>query len=567
MSDREKITEALLFLLRQQTKRCCDKVPIGGLPSIYPAHHEDDCQVADLIRHVRGTPLAPASLRVLVRMLSDSIESNPGTRSGVPVLKGTWFPASRTLAQIADGDSVDELAENFDLDKGVIVSFLHGLAKLLDAPITDAKLPSEDEPTPAEPQCVVEAKGLVSDWKSSNWLPSDPSRRIGILEKLLDHVRKQAAEIERLNRFIEKAIPPADPDMVEESHAAMERGESKTGTELLNEIRSRQPEPKDPNHDLVTIQDDDGDDYCYLQPSIDEDNAIYFFNDDFGMDLSRRQARFVARQLQCFAETGHLASEQRWIPEADPETVKQALAEHARGESITSSEFIEEIQSREPEPDATKEPQCVCSLHGGLIDVPERAITIADGLVVNGAIRDGKHVCHECCELIVRGYWPMSKQTSQEPQCVVDAAKLIDILLSRDYAPDTVTLLKRLRAHVGEQAAEIERLRNDVQEKTSKILGMQIAIDLLEGNAPPERDVDTVEEACPVDAAKALVKGRISRRLTPDTCRIIADLIVHTWRQKLDLEASDLLCSIYESRLPKAEEPPTEVVGTVEEAS
>ena len=55
----------------------------------------------------------------------------------------------------------------------------------------------QPEPTQAEPQCVVEAKRLIADWRTKSVTPNMTVS----LEKLLDHVREQASEIERLKRL------------------------------------------------------------------------------------------------------------------------------------------------------------------------------------------------------------------------------------------------------------------------------------------------------------------------------------------------------------------------------
>ncbi len=61
-------------------------------------------------------------------LLRNTVETDSGRCSGQPVLVGTRFPAAQIVGQIASGDSVDDLAENFDLDKELIVSFLDALA-------------------------------------------------------------------------------------------------------------------------------------------------------------------------------------------------------------------------------------------------------------------------------------------------------------------------------------------------------------------------------------------------------------------------------------------------------
>jgi uncharacterized protein (DUF433 family) len=67
-------------------------------------------------------------------LLKDWIEVDPLKRSGVPVLRGTRFTVSQMLAELADGRSSVELAEDFDLDIVVIQNVLHGFSIYLDRP-------------------------------------------------------------------------------------------------------------------------------------------------------------------------------------------------------------------------------------------------------------------------------------------------------------------------------------------------------------------------------------------------------------------------------------------------
>lgn len=68
--------------------------------------------------------------------LRDLVEVNPNKVGGVPVLKGTRFPVAQLLSQVADGDSLCDIAENFDLDCDQIRAVFHALAAQLDRPLT-----------------------------------------------------------------------------------------------------------------------------------------------------------------------------------------------------------------------------------------------------------------------------------------------------------------------------------------------------------------------------------------------------------------------------------------------
>ena len=70
-----------------------------------------------------------------IRLIGESVEIDPQIRSGIPVLRGTRFPASQVIAELASGRSVAEIASEWDLDETLIRSFLDGLSIQLDRPI------------------------------------------------------------------------------------------------------------------------------------------------------------------------------------------------------------------------------------------------------------------------------------------------------------------------------------------------------------------------------------------------------------------------------------------------
>ena len=65
-------------------------------------------------------------------MLGGSVEIDADRRAGVPVLRGTRFKVSQVLAQIAAGDSVEDLAGELELDEQLVKQFLRELAMALD---------------------------------------------------------------------------------------------------------------------------------------------------------------------------------------------------------------------------------------------------------------------------------------------------------------------------------------------------------------------------------------------------------------------------------------------------
>ncbi len=69
-------------------------------------------------------------------LLSDSIEVHADIRSGVPVLQGTRVPLSQVLAEIADGASITEIADDLEIDENPIREFIQGFSIFVDRPFT-----------------------------------------------------------------------------------------------------------------------------------------------------------------------------------------------------------------------------------------------------------------------------------------------------------------------------------------------------------------------------------------------------------------------------------------------
>ena len=55
-------------------------------------------------------------------------------KDGRLVLAGTRFPLAQVLSQLADGDSVDEMSEAFELDREQVSQFLLSLAEAIEDP-------------------------------------------------------------------------------------------------------------------------------------------------------------------------------------------------------------------------------------------------------------------------------------------------------------------------------------------------------------------------------------------------------------------------------------------------
>ncbi len=87
----------------------------------------------------RGISLTPEEwfvekFRLATLMMKECVEIDPETRSGVPLLRGTRFPVSRILADLADGLDVKEIADDYDLDLVLIMKLLDGMAAYLGRP-------------------------------------------------------------------------------------------------------------------------------------------------------------------------------------------------------------------------------------------------------------------------------------------------------------------------------------------------------------------------------------------------------------------------------------------------
>lgn len=73
--------------------------------------------------------------RFAARELGDCVEMNPDKLGGVPVLKGSRISVAQILAEIGEGQSVEAVAADFDLDVELVKRLVTGLAVCLDRPI------------------------------------------------------------------------------------------------------------------------------------------------------------------------------------------------------------------------------------------------------------------------------------------------------------------------------------------------------------------------------------------------------------------------------------------------
>jgi uncharacterized protein (DUF433 family) len=79
-----------------------------------------------------------ARLRRAASAVVRTVDVDTDRAGGVAVLKGTRFAVAQLMAQIAEGDSVDDLVEQFDLDRESIRTFLLALSDFLARPISNA---------------------------------------------------------------------------------------------------------------------------------------------------------------------------------------------------------------------------------------------------------------------------------------------------------------------------------------------------------------------------------------------------------------------------------------------
>ncbi|NQT36684.1 MAG: DUF433 domain-containing protein [Planctomycetes bacterium] len=90
---------------------------------------------AGTLQWLSGEAQIGEHLRQASLALRTVVEINARKLGGIPVLKGTRFSVAQILSQIADGDSVSDIAENFELDGEQVSTLLHALAAYLDRPV------------------------------------------------------------------------------------------------------------------------------------------------------------------------------------------------------------------------------------------------------------------------------------------------------------------------------------------------------------------------------------------------------------------------------------------------
>ena len=70
------------------------------------------------------------------RELGDCLEWNANKLGGAPVLRGTRISVAQILAELGEGQSAEEVAQDFDLDVLLVKKLVQGLAICLDRPVS-----------------------------------------------------------------------------------------------------------------------------------------------------------------------------------------------------------------------------------------------------------------------------------------------------------------------------------------------------------------------------------------------------------------------------------------------
>lgn len=67
-----------------------------------------------------------------ISLIGECVDSQTGLRGGIPCLKGTRVTLAQILAQLADGESIDDIATDLALDRESLARFLNALSIILD---------------------------------------------------------------------------------------------------------------------------------------------------------------------------------------------------------------------------------------------------------------------------------------------------------------------------------------------------------------------------------------------------------------------------------------------------
>ena len=63
-----------------------------------------------------------------------AVESDPDRRGGIPVLRDTRFPFAKVVAELADGYTVAEIADDYELEYSALLAALSRLSVAFSEP-------------------------------------------------------------------------------------------------------------------------------------------------------------------------------------------------------------------------------------------------------------------------------------------------------------------------------------------------------------------------------------------------------------------------------------------------
>jgi uncharacterized protein (DUF433 family) len=68
-----------------------------------------------------------------IAKLDESVESKPRVLAGTLVLRGTRFSVAQLFGELAEGESIDTIADDFELDRDSLSALLHAMAVCFDS--------------------------------------------------------------------------------------------------------------------------------------------------------------------------------------------------------------------------------------------------------------------------------------------------------------------------------------------------------------------------------------------------------------------------------------------------
>lgn len=79
-----------------------------------------------------GKKMSPHLRRDLAAIVAGAIESNHAKRGSAPVLRGTRFPVAQVIAELADGRTVHDVANDYDLNEELVIQAVREVARSLE---------------------------------------------------------------------------------------------------------------------------------------------------------------------------------------------------------------------------------------------------------------------------------------------------------------------------------------------------------------------------------------------------------------------------------------------------